>query len=101
MKKQGRYSTSGLVEDQYMPGSKGRVLRNLLDITSLQDIERVETELLFELTDRLLDEIDSNHCFSADDIMRMHRRWLNSNILLRYSTEWIAIMNPWKRCSLM
>jgi len=78
MKKQGRYSTSGLVEDQYMPGSNGKVLRNLLDITSKKEIDRIETELLFETTDQLLDEFDENWRFTANDILQIHRRWLGS-----------------------
>lgn len=78
MKKQGRYSTSGLVEDQYMPGSNGKVLRNLLDITTQKEIDRVETEQLFEVTDQLLDEFDENHRFSTTDILQIHRRWLGS-----------------------
>lgn len=78
MEKKGRYSTSGLVEDQYMPGSDCKVLKNLLNITTRQEIERVETELLFEVTDQLLDEFDKDRCFSADDISQIHRRWLGS-----------------------
>ena len=78
MKKKGRYSTSGLVEDQYMPGSNGKVLRNLLDITTQKEIDRVETEQLFEVTDQLLDEFDENRRFSADDILQILRRWLGS-----------------------
>jgi cell filamentation protein len=78
MKKQGRYTTSGLVEDQYMPGSKGKVLRNLLSITTKKEIDRVETELLFEITDQLLDEFDVDWRCSADDILQIHRRWLGS-----------------------
>jgi cell filamentation protein len=78
MKKQGRYLTSGLIEDQYMPGSKGKVLRNLLGITTKKEIDRVETELLFEITDQLLDEFDESRRFSADDILQIHRRWLGS-----------------------
>lgn len=78
MKKQGRYSTSGLVEDQYMPGSNGKVLRNILGITTKEEIDRVETELLFEITDQLLDEFDQNWRFSADDILQIHYRWLGS-----------------------
>jgi cell filamentation protein len=78
MKKQGRYSTSGLVENQYMPGSKGKVLRNLLGVTAKKEIDRIETELLFEITDQLLDEFDNTRQFSADDILEMHRRWLGS-----------------------
>ena len=61
-----------------MPGSKGKVLRNLLDITAKKEIDRIETELLFETTDRLLDEFDNNRQFSTDDIWEMHRRWLGS-----------------------
>lgn len=78
MKKQGRYSTSGLVEDQYMPGSKGKVLRNLLGISTKKEIDRVETELLFEITDQLLDEFDQSWRCTTDDIMQIHRRWLGS-----------------------
>ena len=78
MEKKGRYSTSGLVEDQYMPGSDGKVLKNLLNITTRQEIERVETELLFEVTDQLLDEFDKDHRFSANDLLEIHRRWLGS-----------------------
>jgi len=61
-----------------MPGSKGKVMRNLLDITTKKEIDRIETELLFETTDRLLDEFDNNRQFSTDDILEMHRRWLGS-----------------------
>jgi len=78
MKKQGRYTTSGLIEDQYMPGSDGLVLRNLLDISSKEEIDKVETELLFDLTDRLFDEFAEDKCFTAADIREMHRRWLGT-----------------------
>jgi len=78
MGKKGRYSTSGLVEDQYMRGSDGKVLKNLLNVTTRQEMERVETELLFEVTDQLLDEFGKNRRFSADDISQIHRRWLGS-----------------------
>lgn len=61
-----------------MPGSKGKVLRNLLGITTKKEIDRVETELLFEITDQLLDEFDESRQFSADDILQIHRRWLGS-----------------------
>jgi len=78
MEKQGRYATSGLVEDQYMPGSDGKVLKNLRNITTRREIERIETERLFEVTDQFLDEFDKNRRFSAEDISEMHRRWLGS-----------------------
>jgi hypothetical protein len=40
-----------------MPGSNGKVLKNLLGIATQEEIERVETELLFEVSDQLLDEL--------------------------------------------
>lgn len=33
-----RYNTSHLIEDQYEPGSDGKVLRNLVGITSPEEI---------------------------------------------------------------
>ena len=44
MTNKGRYKTSHLVEDQYEPGSRKRVLRNLLGIKSKREIDRLETE---------------------------------------------------------
>jgi len=78
MKKQDRYSTSGLIEDQYMPGSNGQVLKNLLGITTRDEIDRVETELLFEVSDQILDELGREKQFTVEDLCRMHQRWLGS-----------------------
>jgi cell filamentation protein len=78
MTTKGRYSTSGLIEDQYMPGSYGKVLKNLQNITVKQEVDRIETELLFEATDHLLDEFDRDRCFSADDVLQMHHLWLGT-----------------------
>jgi len=78
MNSEGRYSTSGLIEGQFEPGSNGQVLKNLLGITTQVEMERIETELLFELTDQLLDECDLNKRFTAEDLLQMHRRWLGS-----------------------
>jgi len=67
-----------MVEDEYMPGSEGQVLKNLLGITSIKEIERVETELLYEITDAILDDFDKNLRFTAEYLCRMHRNWLGS-----------------------
>lgn len=71
-----RYDTSSLPEDQYEPGSNGTVLRNLLGITSKEELEHVE-EVRFE---RLLEEavarFDSDHRFTAMDIRWLHKFWL-------------------------
>jgi len=77
MKKTDRYDTSNLPEDQHEPGSSGSVLRNLLGITSKEELERVE-EVRFE---RLMDEatarFDSDHRFTAGDILWLHKCWLD------------------------
>jgi len=78
MEKQGRYSTSGMIEDQHMADSEGKVLKNLLNITTNREIDRSGTELLFMLTDQLMDEFDRDRCFSADDLLKIHSRWLGT-----------------------
>jgi len=44
MKKSGRYRTSHLIEDQFEPGSRGRVLKNKLGITSAREMAKREKE---------------------------------------------------------
>jgi cell filamentation protein len=61
-----------------MPGSNGKVLKNLLGIATQEEIERVETELLFEVSDQLLDELSREKRFTIEDICEMHQRWLGS-----------------------
>lgn len=61
-----------------MPGSDGQVLKNLLNITAKNDIDRVETELLYQVTDQLLDELDRKRRFSTEDIKQIHNKWLGS-----------------------
>ncbi|MCK5915289.1 MAG: Fic family protein, partial [Deltaproteobacteria bacterium] len=78
MSGEGRYSTSGMLEGQFEPGSNGQVLKNLLGINNCAELERIETECLYDLTDQLLDECDQNKRFTADDILQMHRRWLGT-----------------------
>lgn len=76
MKNQGRYSTAGLVENQFVPDSNEMVLKNLAGIKTKEEIDRVETERLLKLTSWLLDEYELDHRFTNDDICRMHKRWL-------------------------
>ncbi|MBN2319005.1 MAG: Fic family protein [Acidobacteria bacterium] len=45
MTKPSRYDVSGLIEAQYQPGSRGRVLRNILGITRKREMD-VHTELV-------------------------------------------------------
>ena len=44
MKKSGRYDTFGLVEAQFEPGSKGRVLKNLLGVKSRRKMNEAESQ---------------------------------------------------------
>ena len=71
-----RYSTSHLPEDQYEPGSNGTVLRNLLGITDKAGMEHVEEERFERLMDESAKRFDSDHRFSALDILWLHKYWL-------------------------
>jgi cell filamentation protein len=71
-----RYSTSHLNEDQYEPGSRGKVLRNLLHITNPQEIEVAETSELWLVQEKLIREVSSDQSFTADDLCQIHRQWL-------------------------
>lgn len=78
MTKSGRYDTSGISQDQYEPGSKGLVLKNLLGIKSVAEMERIETLELERVTNDAIDRYDRDHCFTSADIYNLHRRWLGS-----------------------
>ena len=73
-----RYSTSQLIEDQYEPGSDGKVLRNLLGITSPEGMEITETERLWLVQEKLIGEVSSDQSITVEDICRIHRQWLGS-----------------------
>ncbi len=76
MKKSGRYKTAHLVEDQYEPGSRGRVLRNLLHITRKREMDVAEAERYALAIPALADRFDQKHCFTAADICEFHKVWL-------------------------
>lgn len=78
MKKSRRYKTSHLLEDQYEPGSGGRVLRNLLGIKRKREMDRLEGQRQVCALDELLGAHDQNHRFNAADIKCVHRMWLSS-----------------------
>lgn len=71
----GRYAAAG-PEAEFQPGSRGRVLRNLLGIRSVRKMERRETEALFIATQDLIDRTRSDQRFTAEDIREMHKLWL-------------------------
>ncbi len=70
-----RYAAQGS-EAEFEPGSRRRVLRNLLGIRSVAEMSRVESTALLEAQDRLVDSFSLDHRFTAGDICGMHRVWL-------------------------
>ena len=72
-----RYSAAGS-ESEFQPGSRGRVLRNLLGITRVREIEDVESQLLAATQTAALKMYGRSHRFRPADIRRLHRMWLGS-----------------------
>jgi cell filamentation protein len=77
-KEKGRYDTSGLIDAQVEPGSRGRVLKNLLGIKSKREMDQVEAREHLRALDELVDIFGRDHRFTADDIRRMHAIWLGN-----------------------
>jgi cell filamentation protein len=73
-----RYDTSNLIEDQYEPGSNGKVLRNLLGIVDPVEMGVVETNALWTTQIELIGEVSVDQSLSIQDICRMHERWLGN-----------------------
>jgi len=72
-----RYDTSNLIEDHYEPGSNGTVLRNLLGIKDKAELEHVEEERFERLMEKAAARFDSDHRFTAQDILWLHKFWLD------------------------
>lgn len=72
-----RYDTSRLPEDQYEPGSNGTVLRNLLGITDKAELEDVEEKRFERLMEEAATRFNIDHCFTAQDILWLHKFWLD------------------------
>ena len=70
-----RYQAHG-IEAEFEPGSRGRVLRNLLGVTSAREMAQVESNALLAAQERLIEKFSLNHRFTAADIREMHRMWL-------------------------
>src|SRR3989304_5157236 len=76
MKKVGRYDTSDLIEAQFEPSSRGRVLKNKLGINRKREMDEAESVSLKLALDMLLGMYDEKHRFTAEDIRKMHKVWL-------------------------
>lgn len=78
MRKGGRYNTTGLVEDRFEPGSRGRVLQNKQGITGKRAMDELEAREQLRALTAFLDLYDREHRFTAADICRMHEAWLGN-----------------------
>jgi cell filamentation protein len=76
LKISGRYATSGLVEAQFEPGSRGRVLKNLLRIKRKREMDQVEAQEQLRALNELIAIYDERHRFTAQDVCNIHRFWL-------------------------
>lgn len=72
-----RYAVDG-PEGEFEPGSIQRVLRNLVGITSPDDMDELELELLSQLYDRLLLDELPEHTITVAMLKSWHRRWLGN-----------------------
>jgi cell filamentation protein len=63
-------------EGEFEPGSRGRVLRNLLGIRRVGDMQVAESQALDAAQVWAIGTYDSQHRFTADDICELHHRWL-------------------------
>lgn len=74
--KRGKYDTSGLVEAQHEPGSRGRVLKNLLGMRKKREMDIAEAREQLRAMADLVALYDRKHRFKAGDIRKMHTVWL-------------------------
>lgn len=70
-----RYSATG-AETEFEPGSRGRVLRNLLGIRSVRQIQERESNALMVATERAIDTTRQDQRFTASDVRAWHTSWL-------------------------
>lgn len=71
-----RYDTDHLAEAQFEPGSRGRVLKNLLGIHSKRAMDELEAAKLADATDWAIRHVTADQRFTAADICQWHKQWL-------------------------
>lgn len=76
MPKSGRYNASGFIENQFEPGSRGRVLRNLVGIKTVREIDVAEAVALKQTLRRFHRDLAPDLRFTAADVCRIHAAWL-------------------------
>lgn len=71
----GKYEATG-PQAEFQPGSRNRVLRNVLGITRVRDMNEAESQALELAQEAALDLFSADHRFTADDVRALHRLWL-------------------------
>ena len=74
MKDQNRYTVP--TDEDHEPDSNNQVLKNYLDIKSLETMEILENQELKRTELELIKIFDENHKFTASDICNIHELWL-------------------------
>lgn len=70
-----RYDTDNLTESQFEPGSRGRVLKNLLAIRSKRAMDEMEATKLADATDWAIRHVSADQRFTAGDICQWHSNY--------------------------
>jgi len=70
-----KYQATG-PQAEFEPGSRGRVLRNLLGITRVRDMKLAESQALLLAQQHAVESYSEDHRFAAADICNLHRDWL-------------------------
>jgi hypothetical protein len=71
-----RYDAVDLDENQFEPGSRRRVLKNLLSITLKREMDQLEGHEQVRALEALAASYDQDHQFTAADVCRIHQVWL-------------------------
>ncbi|MFC4259866.1 Fic/DOC family protein [Marinobacter lacisalsi] len=73
----GRYEVNSS-EGEYEPGSDGLVLANRLGITSPEDMDELELQLLEALYQAVLIDHFPDRTLTVEDLKSWHRRWMGN-----------------------
>ena len=76
MQPKNRYDTADLDESQFEPGSRQRVLKNLLGITSRREMDQLEGREQVRALEDVAALYDKDHRCTAADVCRIHQVWL-------------------------
>src|SRR3990167_4488492 len=74
-KKSGRYLVLS-EEGEFEPGSRNKILKNLLGIYHKREMDIAESASYDKVTLEALNLFDNNHRFTASDICKLHKLWL-------------------------